>query len=311
MSRVVTVTANPALDQTIWVPGFRAGEVNRVAREVVTPGGKGVNVAGFLRNLGHAVTVTGFLGAPNAGFFEAFFADTGIEDRFVRVPGTTRTGIKIVDDQANSTTDVNFPGFEVDADHLAALERTVGELAEPGGWVALAGSLPQGAPAETYRRLAEAVHERGGKVALDTSGAALTEALRAGPDLIKPNREELQELVGRALPGQDDIVDAAQELAADGIGTVVVSLGADGAVFVRDGEAVYAKPPPVTVQSTVGAGDAMVAGTMAAMLQGMDTEHIAPFATACSAVKIARVGPQLDAAAVQETAQAVGVQRLR
>jgi 1-phosphofructokinase len=304
---VVTVTANPAVDHTIWVPGFRAGEVNRVAREQLNPGGKGVNVAAFLAEFGVRVHATGFLGRPNAYLFEAFLDDAGISHDFVCVPGTTRTGIKIADEQAGATTDINFPGFEVGPDDLAALERKVAQIAEDR-WVVLAGSLPAGAPKDTYRRLAERVHERGGKVALDTSGPALREALAAGPDLVKPNREELEELSGRTLNDRDALIRAAEELT--GVETVVVSLGADGALFVRDGEVAFATPPPVHVASTVGAGDAMVAGTIAGTLRGLELPRLAALATAFSADAISRIGPHLDASAVEETARAVNVQSL-
>lgn len=307
---VVTVTANPAVDQTIWVPGFRPGEVNRVVREHVTPGGKGVNVAAFLAEFGVRVFATGFMGRPNAGLFEAFLDHEGIAHDFVGVAGTTRTGIKIVDDEAGATTDINFSGFEVGDGELRALEATVAEAVARGRWVVLAGSLPAGAPAATYRRLAELVREREGRVALDTSGPALREAIAALPDLVKPNREELEELTGRRLHDREALVEAAEELAGSGVGTVVVSLGADGALFTRDGDTAFATPPPVRVASTVGAGDAMVAGTIAATLRGLDLASVAALATAFSAVAITRIGPHLDASAVEETARAVSVQSL-
>jgi 1-phosphofructokinase len=307
---VVTVTANPAVDQTIWVPGFRAGEVNRVVRELLTPGGKGVNVAAFLAEFGVPVLATGFLGRPNAGLFESFLDEEGIAHDFVAVPGTTRTGIKIVDEDAGATTDINFSGFEVSGEDLRALEDRVAGAAAPGRWVVLAGSLPAGAPAATYRRLAELVRERGGHVALDTSGPALREAIAAGPDLVKPNREELEELSGRRLGDRDALVDAAEELMRGGVATVVVSLGADGALFARDGDTAFATPPPVRVASTVGAGDAMVAGTIAGTLGALELPRVAALATAFSAVAITRIGPHLDVSAVQETAAAVRVDSL-
>jgi 1-phosphofructokinase len=307
---VVTVTANPALDQTVWVPGFAAGEVNRVEREETTAGGKGVNVAAFLAAFGVPVAASGFLGRANAGVFEDFLASRGIGASFVPVAGATRTGIKIVDDKAGTTTDVNFPGFAVTGAELDALDRDIRRLAAPGRWVVLAGSLPRDAPTGTYRRLADAAHAAGASVALDTSGAALGEALAAGPELVKPNRAELEELVGRPLPNRAALVAAARELAASGIGTVVVSLGAEGALFVRDGEAVFATPPPVPVASTVGAGDAMVAGTLLGTLRKLPLPRVASLATACSAVAIGRVGPHLDPAAVEETAGAVVLEDL-
>jgi 1-phosphofructokinase len=307
---VVTVTANPALDHTIWVPGFRAGEVNRVADEHLAPGGKGVNVAAFLAALGVPVLATGFLGTPNAVLFGAFFAEQGIASRFVPVAGATRTGIKIVDDEAGTTTDINFPGFAVTDGDLSALEATVAGLAAPGRWVVLAGSLPPGTPPDTYRRMAELVHEGDGLVALDTSGPALAEAIPAAPDLVKPNRAELEELTGRPLAGRRALAEAAAALAEGGVGTVVVSLGAEGAVFVRSGESVFATPPPVAVASTVGAGDAMVAGTILGALRGLPLAEVAALATAASAVAISGVGPHLDAAAVEEAAKAVAVEEL-
>ena len=307
---VVTVTANPAVDQTIWVPGFRAGEVNRVVREQMTAGGKGVNVAAFLAAFGVPVFATGFLGRPNAGLFETFFEHKQIPYRFVGVNGTTRTGIKIVDEVARATTDINFSGFQVDEDDLCALEETLAELVAPGRWVVLAGSLPAGAPSTTYRRLVTLVRQRGGRVAVDTSGPALREAVAAQPDLVKPNREELEELTGRQLPDRHALTEAAAELARGGVGTVVVSLGAGGALFARDGHAAFATPPPVLVASTVGAGDAMVAGTIAGILRMLELAEVAALATAFSAVAITNIGPYLDGHAVEETAQAVSIEAL-
>ena len=307
---VITVTANPAVDQTIWVPGFRVGEVNRVVREQVTAGGKGVNVAAFLAAFGVPVFATGFLGRPNAGLFEAFFEQKQIRHEFIAVDGSTRTGIKIVDEVASATTDINFSGFHVDEDDLRALEDTVAEVVAPARWVVLAGSLPAGAPASTYRRLVTLIGERGGRVALDTSGPALREAVDARPDLVKPNREELEELSGRPLPDRESLIKAAAELARGGVGTVVVSLGADGALFARDGDVAYATPPPVRVASTVGAGDAMVAGTIASILRMLELGDMAALATAFSAVAITQIGPYLDGPAIEQTARAVSVEAL-
>lgn len=307
---VVTVTANPAIDHTVWVPGFAVGTVNRVTNEQVHAGGKGVNVAAFLAAVGVPVLASGFLGRPNAGLFEEFFEATGIAHAFVSVPTATRTGIKVVDEVGGTTTDLNFPGFTVAEGDLEALEARVGWAVSPGRWLVLAGSLPPGAPPSTYRRLVALAHDHGGLVAVDTSGRALSEALEAGPDLIKPNLAELEELTGRRLDGHEDVTAAAGDLLARGVDTVVVSLGADGAVFARDGDVVLATPPPVRVASTVGAGDAMVAGSITGILRGLAPADLARLATAFSAVAISRVGPLLDASALEETARAVAVKRL-
>ena len=308
--KVVTVTPNPAIDHTAWVPGFTPGAVNRVVKDHLVPGGKGVNVAAVLAGWGVSTAATGFLGEENAGAFRSFLAGRGIADHFVPVPGLTRTGVTVVDDVAGTTTDLNFPGFEIGAAHVAALRTAVEAVATAGRWVALAGSLPVGAPPDLYRQLGDLVHAGGGLVALDTSGAALAEAMAGTPDLVKPNREELEELTGRALPSPADLTAAARELAGQGIATVVVSLGAEGALFVRDDLAVVASPPPVRVASTVGAGDAMVAGTIAATIEDLPLPAVAALATAFAALAVSQVGAHLDRDAAMALVPDVSVERL-
>ena len=307
---VITVTANPAVDQTLWIPGFRTGEVNRVRRQEVTPGGKGVNVAAFLACFRIDTLATGFLGTANAGLFHDFFHERKIDHRFVAVPGTTRTGVKIVDEDAGTTTDINFPGFEVGAGLVVELEAVVESLTRSHGWMVLSGSLPPGAPLDLYARLGTCARSAGMHVALDTSGPPLSEAVRSAPDLVKPNREELEELTGRRLDGRDALVDAAHTLVDGGVGTVIVSLGAEGALFVRGEEAVFAAPPRVPVASTVGAGDAMVAGAITAMRRDLSLADVAALATATAATKIGRVGPHVDAAAAEAAAKTVAVHPL-
>ena len=139
---VVTVTLNPAIDNTVAVPDFRAGEVNRVASSQLDAGGKGVNVASALADDGFRLGVTGFLGRDNDAIFRALFEHKGIVDRFVRIDGVTRTGIKIVDHVNNSTTDINFPGQTGGPGELDALRAALGELAATCDWVVIAGSVP-------------------------------------------------------------------------------------------------------------------------------------------------------------------------
>ena len=140
------------IDHTVWVPGFAAGEVNRVARETATAGGKGVNVAADLAALGVSTVVTGFLGRDNVAVFESRFAAASIADRFVRVDGSTRTNMKIVDDgRPGFTTDVNFPGIGPSPADVDDLTELVAELAADARWVVLAGSLPPDAPGRPLR----------------------------------------------------------------------------------------------------------------------------------------------------------------
>ncbi|HSK38269.1 MAG TPA: 1-phosphofructokinase family hexose kinase, partial [Arenibaculum sp.] len=242
-ARVATVTLNPAIDQTARVPNFTAGAVNRVEWEQSDAGGKGVNVASFLADAGVPAAVTGILGEANAAPFVELFRDKGIEDRFVRVPGRTRVNVKIVDEVQGKVTDINFPGLAVGDEEFRALLRTVDSLAAEADWFVLSGSVPAGLPHDVYRQLVARLKGPGKTVVLDASGKPFAQAVPAAPDIIKPNIDELRELVGRPLDTDEAIVDAARSLVADtgadggadgggGIGLVAVSMGPRGALFV-------------------------------------------------------------------------------
>ncbi len=285
-SAIRTLTLNPAIDRTAIIPSFTAGAVNRVERTNDRAGGKGINVAAALAGYGHPVAALGFIGCENETDFVSFFAARGIEDRCLRLPGRTRVGIKIVDPVRNETTDINFPGLAPSASDLDALRAQLARLT--GGWCVLAGSLPPGVEPGIYREFVTLLKARGVRTVLDTSGAALREALRAAPDVIKPNIHELEAHLGRALADEVDVVAAARALVAEGVELVVVSRGAAGACFVTDREAIVARPPSVTVHSTVGAGDAMVAGMVAARLANLPLADCARLATALSLSTLTR-----------------------
>lgn len=289
---ITTLTLNPALDRTVTIPGFTAGAVNRVESTSDRPGGKGINVAAALAEQGNAVAALGFLGRNNEAAFTAFFAARGIEDHCLRLPGSTRVGIKITDPLRHETTDINFPGLSPTCADMTSLRAQISEISS--GWCVLAGSLPPGVPTSIYREFIITLKARGVRTVLDSSGEALREALKAGPDFIKPNVHELEAHVGRALPTEAAVIAAARELVAAGVALVVVSRGADGACFVTANEVVTAKPPTVTVRSTVGAGDAMVAGVVAAQLRGLSLADTARQATAFSLSALTRSGTSLN-----------------
>ena len=277
---VVTVTPNPALDWTLSVLRFTAGAVNRVEAQQSKPAGKGVNVAAALAHAGYRVGATGWMGAGNAAAFETFFAERGIEDHFVRVPGEARVGIKIVDPAAQQTTDVNFPGLTPPlAERSLLMERVLG-LAAAGRWVVMAGSLPPGVDPGFYCELTTLVAGAGARVVIDTSDEPLRRVLRSEPHILKPNIHELEKLVGRRLLTRDDIVAAARGLLKGEMELVTVSLGAKGALFVTADRVVAATPPSVPVRSTVGAGDALLAGIVAGRLRGLALDELARLASA-------------------------------
>lgn len=298
---VLCVALNPAIDLTIEVTNLRPGEVNRAQRAQQDAGGKGINVASCLADYGAGVAVTGQLGRDNPALFAALFAAKGIVDRCLYIDGSTRVNAKVVDPAQGQTTDINLPGpaqtrEEIDA-QIARLEKLIDELAPALRWAALSGSLPPGWPDEVYATLIRRVHAAGGRVVLDTSGRPLGAALDAAPDIVKPNRDELAEHLGRPLGSAADVAEAAHELLAahPGMRLVAVSMGREGAVFVTPDMALLAHPLDVEPISSVGAGDAMVAGITAAQLAGLPVDACARLATAFAAAKLARLGPHLPA----------------
>lgn len=301
MPKIATVTLNPAIDQTAFVPGFRPGEVNRVEFEQSDPGGKGVNVASFLSDFGYSSVVSGFLGADNSEIFQRLFVEKKIEDQFIRIPGKTRVNVKIIDTIGHNTTDVNFPGQTADDSDVEKLTTVLDDLSGRCDWFVISGSIPAGISASIYMDIVTRLKQKDRMVVLDASGEGLRHAISAAPFAIKPNIAELQELVGDPLNDQAAIGRAARKLVDCGIHTVVVSMGAQGAIFVEANEAILARPPRVEVKSTVGAGDAMVAGLITAKLRNLSLSECARLSTAFSAGAVTQLGPRLPAPNVVES----------
>lgn len=297
--QVVAVALNPALDHTIEVNQLQPGEVNRALRMQVDVGGKGINVASCLADFGIVTAVTGQIGSDNAVQFEVLLRDKSIDNQCFYLDGLTRINTKLVDRASGQTTDINMPGPRLPLDMieglLSILMARITALVDSTSWVVLAGSLPPDWPSDTYARLTQHVRSLGGHVLLDASGSALAAGVSAAPDIVKPNRTELAELVGRPLDGMESVIAASHELLArrDAPKTVVVSMGADGALFMNRTETLLAHPLKVALISTVGAGDAMVAGMVAARIANLPLADCARLATAFSAAKLARLGPHL------------------
>ncbi|AUH50436.1 1-phosphofructokinase [Chromobacterium sp. ATCC 53434] len=309
-----TVTANPALDQTVTLDALAPGRVN-LARDVrLNAGGKGVNVAACLADWGLPADVHGLLGRDNAAPFERLFADKGIVDRMLRLDGSTRTNIKLAELGNGDTTDINLPGIAAGETELAALSAGLAGIAA-GDIAVLAGSLPPGLPVDAWARLCVRLKRQGVWVLLDSSGPPLAAALAnppaALPDCVKPNRDELAQWAGQELAGLPDVVDCARQLQRRGVARVVVSLGEQGALLVDANAALLASLPPQRPLSTVGAGDALVAGLAAARRQGLDAADSLRLAVAFAAAKLQRVGPQLPPPDdVRELAAAVSLSTL-
>ncbi len=310
-SKIATITINPAIDQTIAIADFSAGKVNRVQDFRSDAGGKGVNAAAFLADYGLPVTATGFLGQENSQLFERFFRQKKIADRFVRIAGSTRTGIKIIDNVRQQTTDINFPGQAPTPADIQSLLKIIDELTADCRWFVIAGSIPAGTPVDIYRKMVTAIRQKGGQVALDASGEGFRQAVAAVPALIKPNIDELQEFCGHALNTEAEVMGAARRLLDLGLQTVVVSMGAKGALFIEKDETIQALPPRVQVKSTVGAGDAMLSGTVAGKIENRSLKACARLATAFAVIAVTNIGAGLPpAASIQSIAGQIKLNRM-
>jgi len=294
---VVTVTLNPAIDLTCSIPEFKTAAVNRVTSSRTDAGGKGVNIARLMRLFELPVAATGFLGLDNPYIFEKLFRERGISDHFIRIPGETRTGIKILDAAAHTTTDINFPGLAPTAEQFRQLQNRLKDNAGTAEIVIIAGSIPSNLPPQSIGDLVETARDTGARVFVDTSGPALNYAIDARPSLIKPNQDELAEYLGRPLKGLEDILEEARNLIRQGIDTIIVSLGSQGALFVCEETALLTTPPRIEPVSTVGAGDAMIGSFAAGLLQGASFSDSARLATAVSAAVVTLPGPGLDSLA--------------
>lgn len=309
---IYTVTLNPALDKTVEIPGMALDTVNRITEMRTDPGGKGINVSKVIAKLGGESCAVGILGGGSGKMLEKLLKGEPFATRFRFVEGQTRTNLKIIDREGHTNTDINEPGLTVtDADLDALLRELLAEL-RPGDIVVLAGSLPKGAPQDTYRSWTAACKKAGARVFLDADGALLAEGIKAAPYLIKPNDDELSRLAGRKLETIEELTAEGQKLLERGIERVVISLGGRGALYLRKGSTIYAEGLRVPVGSTVGAGDSVVAALAYAEAQGLSEEEAVRLSTAAGAANVMCSGTQAaEREAVEALLPKVRFSRLR
>jgi len=264
---IVTVTPNPSLDRAVEVEHLARGEVIRATSARLDPGGKGVNVSRAL--LAHGVSAPAVLpcGDVEGHQLVRLLRAEGVDVRAVQISGRTRSNITLAEPDG-TVTKINEPGPRLSADEFEAIAQQAVTAAREATWVVVSGSMPPGLETAEFSRLCRRLVSAGVLLAVDTSGPALRAAAEAGANLIKPNRDELAEATGRPLVCFGDVLTAAQHLRSMGAHAVLASLGGDGAVLV-DAHGVISGEAPVTApRSSVGAGDALLAGFLAAGASG-------------------------------------------
>lgn len=292
---ILTVTPNAAVDKTYRVEGFRIDVVNRPTQTHTVAGGKGINVARVYRTLGGRPLTTGFLGGNQGRIVADALEAEGIPADMVSVEGETRLCIAAIDAITGTQTEINESGPEVSEQEIGKLFDKVARLLsqETFSFVVLSGSLPPGAPPTLYAELIDLVRSRGMAVVLDTSGEPLRIGLQARPSLVKPNRTELEAILGRSLPDRDAALQAAQDLVRNGVEMVALTLGADGALLVTARGAWFALPPPITFASAVASGDSFVAAFLWEWTHGSrpaDPASALQLATGAGAANAAEIG---------------------
>ncbi|GAA0356689.1 1-phosphofructokinase [Microbispora corallina] len=264
---ILTLTLNPSLDRTIEVGALTRGAVIRAGAAHLDPGGKGVNVSrALLANGVRSCAVIPYGGSEGRRLVELLSVE-GIDMIPVPVAGPTRSNVALAEPDG-TVTKVNEPGTALTAAELDTLAAAVLDAARSADWVVASGSLPPGVPVDVYAGLCRRFGAAGIHLAVDTSGPALVSAVCAGPALVKPNRDELAEATGADIAHLGDVIDAVGKLRAMGARSVLTSLGADGALLVEDGGAWFGDCPVAEPRSSVGAGDAMLAGFLAAGARG-------------------------------------------
>lgn len=278
---ITTVTLNPALDKLLSVDEIVIGETNRTVCLSESAAGKGIDVAKVLRDLNYEVSATGFLGGDVAPIFLNCFEKEKIENCFIPIKESTRTNIQLFD-KSGKRTELLEKGPTVTAQECELLMTKVNELAAKSLVITICGSAPGGVSSDYFRELIQTAKKSGAIVITDTSGELLKVALNEKPHLIKPNRAEMLELMGKSDATDAEIITFAQQLVKNGIPYILVSLGGAGAMLVCEQGVWLGNAPKVDVKSTLGCGDTMVASLSISLEQKLSPDEMLKNAIALS-----------------------------
>lgn len=285
---ILTVTLNAAIDKRYVVENYQVGEVNRVKECAYVAGGKGLNVSKTAAIAGAEVLATGFVGGHAGAYITEAVGKQGVATDFIQVKGESRSCINIYDTVNKTQTEFLEPGVVVSEEEQRAFYLKFDQLLAKCDVVAMSGSVPKGIGTDMYPKLVAMAKAAGKKIIVDTSGALLEEVVKAKPNMVKPNIDEIRLLTGKQILGREELIEAGIELQKSGIERVVISLGADGSLmFVEEG--VYqAIVPKINAVNTVGCGDCMTAGFAISFERGMTPQEALRFASATSAASAMR-----------------------
>lgn len=290
---IYTITLNPALDHFLDVDDLRVDDANRVKGECLYAGGKGIDVSRAIRHLGGDSMALGFIGGHTGQVMIELLKAEGVTCYFTPIAQDTRRNIIVTTARRRTQTMLNSRGPMVTKSEWTAFLAHLTLLNLRDAYVVVSGSLPRGVPADAYRQIIALVQSRGARAVLDADGPCLKSGLRAKPFAIKPNVNELRRLTGKPLESEAAILRAVESVHRAGVEVVIVSRGARGLLLIGPQKRYRATPPPVTVRSTVGAGDSAVAGFVFTHASGKGLEECARIATAAGTAATLAPGNQL------------------
>ena len=279
---ILTVTLNPAIDKTYRVDELVLGHVNRMESIENIPGGKGINVGKILCECNCPVIATGFLGGYTGRWIEQRLKEMGLPCDFVSIGADTRCSMNVVADNGY-VTEILEPGPEIRPEERLVFLGKYRELIRRCDLVVLSGSVAPGLSQEIYGQLIGIAKDAGKKAILDTSGEGLVKGIEVGPWLVKPNRKELEYVVGHKCRSQDELLDAARQMLRNQIEWAAVSVGEKGMYLVGKDSALFAAAPKVDAVNTVGCGDSACAAFAISALREEDMEQMLRRAVAMSA----------------------------
>lgn len=254
---IYTLTFSPAIDYVIDLDELVIGAINRSKGEHTMPGGKGINVSIVLSNLGKGSLATGFLGGFTGEYIKKELTERGIKTHFIEVDGTTRINVKI---RGKEETAINGQGPSIGEEKIEELMREL-EKIQKGDLLVISGTIPSTLPSDIYERILERIKGKGNELVVDTNKDILLKTLKYHPVLVKPNKEELEEMFETTIENDEDLIKNAAKLMDMGAKNVIVSLGGDGALLIGEGiEPLKIAAPKGKLVNSVGAGDSLVAG---------------------------------------------------
>jgi 1-phosphofructokinase family hexose kinase len=312
---IVTVTLNAAIDRTLSVPNFQLGQRHRASQGSTTAGGKGINIARAARRLGVPVVATGLAGGRNGTLLVEELTNEGILNDFVRIRGESRTSTAVLDPTSNVYTEINEWGPEVAEDELDVLRDKLAYLSRGAAYVVFAGSLPRSVDPGLYAELIREGNRRGLATVLDSEGEALRLGIEAEPYLVAPNLREAESLVGHEFVDEEDLSTGLDEIAELGARNAIITLEAGCYALFREDRSedvrLRARAPRLEAVSTVGAGDTLLAGFVAARMNDRSYEDAVRSAVAASAASVLEAGPgRFDTREAQRLTAHVSLDRL-